>query len=52
MIGMALRAPANGVKIADRKVTRTEVVGMFKKQLKHLKERLNVKFYFSLVFSL
>jgi hypothetical protein len=45
MIDVASRAP-HGVKIPDRKVTRNEVVGMFKKQMKHLRARLNVSLFF------
>jgi hypothetical protein len=40
---MASRA-TNGVKIPDCKVTRAEIIAMFQKQMKHLRERLNVGF--------
>jgi hypothetical protein len=41
MINVAARA-TNGVIIPDRKVTREEIIDMFKKQMTALKERLNV----------
>ena len=45
MIDVASRAP-NGVKFPDRKIARNEVVGMFKKEMKHLRVRLNVSLFF------
>ncbi|KIM74771.1 hypothetical protein PILCRDRAFT_79704, partial [Piloderma croceum F 1598] len=44
MIGIAARA-TNGIIIPNRKATRQEIMNMFKNQLIHLKERLNVSFY-------
>jgi hypothetical protein len=41
MIQIAARA-TNGVTIPNRKATREEIMTMFKNQLTHLKERLNV----------
>jgi len=41
MIDIAARA-TNGVTIPNRKVTREEIMNMFKNQLTRLKERLNV----------
>jgi hypothetical protein len=41
MINIAARA-TNGVIIPDRKVTREEIIEMFKKQMTALKERLHV----------
>ncbi|KAG2098456.1 uncharacterized protein F5147DRAFT_557572, partial [Suillus discolor] len=43
LVDVASRA-TNGVKIPDRKVTRAEIIAMFQKQMKHLRERLNVGF--------
>jgi hypothetical protein len=41
MIQIAAHA-TNGVTIPNRKATREEIMTMFKNQLTHLKERLNV----------
>jgi len=41
MIEVASRA-TSGVKIPDRKVTRAEIIEMFKKQMRYLRARLNV----------
>ena len=41
MIHVAARA-TNGVVVPNRKVTRAEIIDLFKKQLSHLRERLNV----------
>jgi len=41
MLDIASRA-ANGVTIPNRKITREEIMNMFKSQLTRLKERLNV----------
>lgn len=43
MINVAARA-THGVKLPNRKATRAEIIDMFKAQLTHLKERLNVCF--------
>jgi hypothetical protein len=44
MIGIAARA-TNGIIIPNQKATQQEIMNMFKNQLIHLKERLNVSFY-------
>jgi hypothetical protein len=44
MIHVASRS-TNGVKIPDRKVTRAEIIEMFKKQMKYLRTRLNASFF-------
>jgi hypothetical protein len=41
---MASRA-TNGIKIPDRKVTRAEIIEMFKKQMKYLRTQLNVSVF-------
>jgi hypothetical protein len=41
MINIAARA-TNGITIPNRKATRREILDMFKNQMTHLKERLNV----------
>jgi hypothetical protein len=42
MIAIAARA-TRGVEIPDRKMTRKEIIRIFKEQMKALKERLNVR---------
>ncbi|KAG2034601.1 hypothetical protein BDR03DRAFT_869651, partial [Suillus americanus] len=45
MIHVASRS-THGIKIPDRKVTRAEIIKMFKKQIKYLWTWLNVSFFF------
>jgi hypothetical protein len=41
MVDVASRA-TNGVKVPDRRQTRQEILDLFKRQMAHLKEKLNV----------